>query len=407
MIFPHIPWRIIFSDKFIATFTLVLFNILFVPIEQGAFSGVKIGFMGICPLIFFAKKPIVTKAFMLGALYWIVCYTLSLVKGEIRFSTLGFLGMHLIMYITYFSFIVKGTFTLDYFTKILKYLILAYGIVLIGQQLCVLVGLRNMPLLNLQNQFFLSITKLPALTLEPSHSARILTFAMLGYLRCLEMAKGHTIIIKDLFDKEHRVVTILFLWCMLLMGSGTAFVGLAALSLYFITRKTAIYIIPMIIGLFFIGHTLEIRQMNRAVALAQAASTGSTEEMFEAEGSGASRFAPVLNAITKTDVTQLETWIGKKSMEKDKYWWKRTDTKIYDQYGLLAYLILLTFVFSCAIHRFFSLESLLFLALLGANLINIYYAWGCLMIMTGVRYFQNNNVEQSVLITDQKKDYED
>lgn len=300
--------------------------------------------------------------------------------------------MHLIMYITYFSFIVKGTFTLDYFTKILKYLILAYGIVLIGQQLCVLVGLRNMPLLNLQNQFFLSITKLPALTLEPSHSARILTFAMLGYLRCLEMAKGHTIIIKDLFDKEHRVVTILFLWCMLLMGSGTAFVGLAALSLYFITRKTAIYIIPMIIGLFFLGHTLEIRQMNRAVALAQAASTGSTEEMFEAEGSGASRFAPVLNAITKTDVTQLETWIGEKSMEKDKYWWKRTDTKIYDQYGLIAFIISLVFIYSCVIRHFFSLETLLFLGLLGLSITNIYYVWGCFMIMTGVRYFQQTSV---------------
>ena len=98
-----------------------------------------------------------------------------------------------------------------------------------------------------------------------------------------------------------------------------------------------------------------------------------------------------MNVFTKTDVTQLETWIGKKSMEKDKHWWKRTDTKIYDQYGLLAYLILLTFVFSCVIHRFFSLESLLFLALLGANLINIYYVWGCLMIMTGVRYFQTNH----------------
>lgn len=94
-------------------------------------------------------------------------------------------------------------------------------------------------------------------------------------------------------------------------------------------------------------------------------------------------------------------------MEKDKHWWTRIDTKIYDQYGLLAYLILLTFVFSCVIHRFFSLESLLFLTLLGAYLTNIYYAWGCLMIMTGVRYFQNNYVEQSMLITDQKKDYED
>ena len=146
-------WRVIYSDKFLATFTLVLFNILFVPIEQGAFSVVKIGFMGICPLIFIAKKPIVTKALVLAAIYWVVCYTLSLLKGEMRFSTLGFLGMYLILYINYYSFIVKGTFTLEYFTKILKYLIIAYAVVLIGQQMCVLVGLRNMPLLNLQNQF--------------------------------------------------------------------------------------------------------------------------------------------------------------------------------------------------------------------------------------------------------------
>ena len=399
--------NILFADKVLATTMLVLFNVLFLPIELSGFSPVKIAFMGICPLIFIAKKPIITKALILAALYWMVCYLLSLLKGEMRFSTLGFLGMYLILYVNFYSFVVKGTFTLDYFTKILQYLIMAYGITLIGQQLCVLVGLRNMPLFNLQNQFFLSITKLPALTLEPSHSARILTFAMLSYLRCLEIKKGKKLTIQEWFDKEHRTVTFLFLWSMLMMGSGTAFVGMGVLSLYFITRKTVIYIIPLIIGMFMLGQSMELKQMDRAVALAEAASTGSAEEAMAADGSGATRIIPVMNVFTKTDVTQLETWIGKKSMEKDKHWWKRTDTKIYDQYGLLAYLILLTFVFSCVIHRFFSLESLLFLALLGANLINIYYAWGCLMIMTGVRYFQNNYVEQSVLITDQKKDYED
>ena len=390
MIFPHIPWRIIFSDKFIATFTLVLFNILFVPIEQGAFSVVKIGFMGICPLIFFAKKPIVTKAFMLGALYWIVCYTLSLVKGEMRFSTLGFLGMYLIMYINFYSFIIKGTFTLDYFTKILQYLIIAYGVVLIGQQMCVLVGLRYMPLFNLQNQFFLSMTKLPALTLEPSHSARILTFAMLGYLRCMEIKNGKKLTVQEWFDKEHRTVTFLFLWSMLMMGSGTAFAGMGILGLYFITKKTAVYIIPLIVGLFIVGQSLELKQMNRAIALAQAASTGSTEEMFEAEGSGASRFAPVLNAFTKTDLTELETWIGKSRMAKDEYWWKRRDIKIYEQYGLIAFIISLVFIYSCVISHFFSIETLLYLFLLSFTLGNIYYAWGCLMIMTGVRYFQKH-----------------
>ena len=399
--------NILFADKVLATTMLVLFNVLFLPIELSGFSPVKIAFMGICPLIFIAKKPIITKALILAALYWMVCYLLSLLKGEMRFSTLGFLGMYLILYINFYSFVVKGTFTLDYFTKILQYLIIAYGVVLIGQQLCVLVGLRNMPLFNLQNQFYLSITKLPALTLEPSHSARILTFAMLGYLRCLEIKTGKKLTIQEWFDKEHRTVTYLFLWSMLMMGSGTAFIGVGILGLYFITKKTAIYIIPALVGLFIIGQSLELKQMDRVVTLAASATTGDAKEMQQADGSGASRLIPLVNAFTKTDLTELETWIGKTSMEKDKYWWMRTETKIYDQYGLLAFLISLIFVYACVINHFFSLETLLFLGLLGLSITNIYYVWGCFMIMTGVRYFQNNYVEQSVLITDQKKDYED
>ena len=389
--------KFIYEDKVLATIMLVLFNIMFVPIEQGPFSPVKIGFMGICPLIFIAKKPIVTKALVLAAIYWVVCYTLSLLKGEMRFSTLGFLGMYLILYINYYSFIVKGTFTLEYFTKVLKYLIIAYAVVLIGQQMCVLVGLRNMPLLNLQNQFFLSITKLPSLTLEPSHSARILTFTMLGYLRCMEIMKGKRISLKELFSPEQRIVTFSFLWSMLMMGSGTAFVGMGVLSFYFITRKTVIYIIPLIIGMFMLGQSMELKQMDRAVALAEAASTGSAEEAMAADGSGATRIIPVMNVFTKTDVTQLETWIGKKSMEKDKHWWMRTDTKIYDQYGLIAFIISLVFIYSCVIRHFFSIETLLYLILLGFTLGNIYYAWGCLMIMTGVTYFQKICIENDTI----------
>ena len=389
--------KFIYEDKVLATIMLVLFNIMFVPIEQGPFSPVKITLMGLCPLIFIAKKPIVTKALVLAAIYWVVCYTMSLLKGEMRFSTLGFLGMYLILYINYYSFIVKGTFTLEYFTKVLKYLIIAYAVVLIGQQMCVLVGLRNMPLLNLQNQFFLSITKLPSLTLEPSHSARILTFTMLGYLRCMEIKKGKRISLQEWFSPEQRIVTFSFLWSMLMMGSGTAFVGMGVLSLYFITRKTVIYIIPLIIGMFMLGQSMELKQMDRAVALAEAASTGSAEEAMAADGSGATRIIPVMNVFTKTDVTQLETWIGKKSMEKDKHWWMRTDTKIYDQYGLIAFIISLVFIYSCVIRHFFSIETLLYLILLGFTLGNIYYAWGCLMIMTGVTYFQKICIENDTI----------
>lgn len=398
--------NILFADKVLATTMLVLFNVLFLPIELSGFSPVKIAFMGICPLIFIAKKPIITKALILAALYWMVCYLLSLLKGEMRFSTLGFLGMYLILYINFYSFVVKGTFTLDYFTKILQYLIMAYGITLIGQQLCVLVGLRNMPLFNLQNQFFLSITKLPALTLEPSHSARILTFAMLGYLRCLEIKKGKKLTIQEWFDKEHRIVTFLFLWSMLMMGSGTAFAGMGILGLYFITRKTAIYIIPSLILLFGVGQFLELKQMNRVVSVAQAASSGEAGDVIEADGSGAVRVVPLVNAFTKTDLLELETWIGMKSMDTSQRKALK-DRKIYDQYGLIAFVISLVFIYSCVIRYFFSLESLLFLLLLGFTINNIYYMWGCFMIMTGVTYFQKNNIGQEVILTTLNKDNED
>ena len=184
---PHLLLRQFISDKNIATFLLVLFNILFLPIERDAFSLVKIGMMALCPLIWILNNPFVTKALLYGLVYWLLIYFLSLLKGEIRFSTIGFSGMYIGMFITYYNYVIKGVFVLDYFQKILKWIIIIYGTTLIAQQFCLLIGLKNVPIINLQNQNFLDLTKLPSLTLEPSHSARILTVAMLGYLRCSEI----------------------------------------------------------------------------------------------------------------------------------------------------------------------------------------------------------------------------
>lgn len=397
--FPYLSLRVLFNDRTIATFLLVLFCILFIPIERSGISTVKVAVMALCPLIFILKKPYISKALLLGMGYWLVIYFLSLFKGEMRFSTLGFLAMYLMMFITYYDFIIKGTFTLNYFQNILKSLIIAYGIILILQQCCLLVGIRNMPIINLQNQFFLSITKLPSLTLEPSHSARILTVAMLGYLRCEEISISRKLTLREIFDSKHRRVIALFFWAMLTMGSGTAFVGIAILSLYFITRHTAIYVVPLLLGCFILGQSMELQQMKRVEILAKASMTGNTKKMQEEEGSGAVRIIPVLNLFTKTDLTKKETWIGQQSMKKDKAWWLKTDKSIIDQYGLIAFLISMLLVYSCMIHRFFSIETLFFLFFMGFSINNIYYSWGCLMVMTTIGLLQKQK-EQGILITE-------
>lgn len=394
---PHLLLRQFISDKNIATFLLVLFNILFLPIERDAFSLVKIGMMALCPLIWILNNPFVTKALLYGLVYWLLIYFLSLLKGEIRFSTIGFSGMYIGMFITYYNYVIKGVFALDYFQKILKWIIIIYGTTLIAQQFCLLIGLKNVPIINLQNQNFLDLTKLPSLTLEPSHSARILTVAMLGYLRCSEIFLMRKLNLKELFDTNNKWVTTMFLWSMLTMGSGTAFVGMAILSIYFITRKTAIYIIPIFIGVFLIEQTLELKQMVRAEALLKASMTGNTQIMQQAEGSGATRIIPIINLFTKTDLTKNETWIGKQSMEKDNLWWLNNDRSVIDQYGLIAFMVSLLFVYSCMIRHCFSIETLIYIFLLGFSIGNIYYSWGCLMIFASIRYFQVQQEQGNVI----------
>lgn len=388
---PRLSVGKIFEDRILATIYLVVMCVQIVAIEGYGISPLKVVLMGIAPFLFICKTMFVSPALVWGLLYWAWCYFSALFNGEMRFSTIGYLGMFVITYIVFYGLLYKEAFSFEYFKKLLSGLIIAFGVVLILQQIAILVGLRSFWFINLDNQFFLGIDKLPSLTLEPSHTARILTVAMLCYWRCIEMTNdGERPTIIALFDKEHRWTCIFFLWSMLTMGSGTAFVGLAILSLYFMRRKTLIYIIPIFALLFYIGQYMGLSQMNRALRVAQAATTGNVEMVQEADGSAASRVIPIINTLT-IDLSNQDSWIGKGTQTKEyaANSWKRTNNllSVVEQYGLIGLLLCLGLVYICAIHKFFSIETLLFLFLLGFSLANIAYVWGCLLIFTSTTYF--------------------
>lgn len=379
------------NSRSLATVYMLIFCVQIVSIEGYGISPVKVGLMGIAPLIFVFKTPYVNKALLWGSAYWTMCYFSALLNGDMRFSTIGYLGMFIISFIVFYNLIYTGAFSFKYFVKLLRGLIIAYGVVLILQQISILVGLRSLWFINLSNQHFLSLTKLPSLTIEPSHSARLLTIMMLSYLRCVEIAnEGIRPTLKQLFSDEHCIVIVLFLWTMLTMGSGTAFIGLGLLSLYFIHRKTALYTLPLFGILFYVGQSLELEQMDRAVKISQAvATTRTVEGIQEADGSGAVRIIPLINTFTKTDLTDKTTWVGHGTPEYDKLWWTRTDKKlgIIEQYGLLTFIISLILVYTCMIRSFFSIETLIFISMFGFSIGNFYYVWGTMMVFAAVRYF--------------------
>ncbi len=401
----NISLRAIFRDRVFATLFFIVLCIQFVAIEGYGVSPVKVGVMALASFLFILKTPYVSKALLWGLVYWLIVYFVASYHGEMRFSTIGYLGMFIITYIVYYTLIGRGAFTFSYFTKLLKWLIIVYGIILILQQISILVGVRNIPFINLHNQYFLAINKLPSLSIEPSHSARILAVAMLGYLRCVELREGKTVSFSRLFSKEHRWVTILFLWAMLTMGSGTAFIALGLLSLYFIRWRTAIYVIPLLCGAFFVGQSLEIKQMERAVNITQAFTTGENERVLVADHSAAARVIPLMNFF-RLDFMEKDTWLGhgtdysQRISENYNTQIKATVIGNINEYGLLSFIVVVIFAYSCMIRRFFSMETLLFLFLFGMTLSNLYYQWGCMMIFTAVRYFQVQNEKGQLIIED-------
>lgn len=383
------------SDRGIATLLLVMLCIQIVPLEGFGVSDIKVCIMAITPIIFFIRTPYVTKALLWGALYWMTCYFLAMYHGDMRFSTLGYLGMFLITFIVYYGLIHKGAFSLSYFKRLLSLLIKIFAVVLVLQQMCMIVGIHTMPIINLDNQAFLALDKLPSLCIEPSHTARILAVAMLCYMRCLELMNDRVRpTVKQLFQGENRWVTISFLYCMLTMGSGTAFIALGLLSLYFIRRKTAFYVVPVIVALIGLGTMLELKQFDRAISVVGATSTGNNEEIAEADGSASMRVIPLMNTLTM-DLFDSDNWLGKGTTSKEELakWWEYNKKKIgvVEQYGILGLITSFILLFTCIIRRFFSLEMLLFVILFGMSLANIAYAWGAMNMIACVRYFQKTS----------------
>lgn len=395
-----ISLRLILSDKFIATTYIVL---LCTGISSNAFNPeekpiLSIALMALSPVIFFFKVPIISKAVWWGFFFWAVCFFSALFNGDMRFSTLGYMGMFIFTFIVFYNMIHLGTLSVDHMIKLLRWLIMAYGIILILQQIVVLMGIRSLPLINLHDSQWVSISKLPSLSYEPSHTARILTVAMLGYMRCIEIAnhgKKPSIIV--LFAKEHKTVTLLFLWTMLTMGSGTAFIGLGLLGLYFIRwNTTAIYVVPLLALVFYIGHEMELKNMERARKISIVMlEGGDTKALQNADGSASTRILPMINTVTKTDLTSIKDWFGKGTMTKKQAqsWWQRDDEKIalVEQYGIVGLIANLIFVYMCVIHRIRSLETIIFIIFFSFALVNIYYTWGCMMIFACIKYFKESN----------------
>lgn len=298
-------------------------------------------------------------------------------------------GNIIVTFLAFYNLVVsEHVFTKSYYHRLLEKLILAYTIVLVIQQCFIIVGIRTFPLINLV-QFLDRGIGANSLTYEPSSAAIILSFAMLSLIRMIELDYGRKLSAKEIFT-ESKWPTLGFLWCMFSMGSGSAFIGLGILLCYFIRPRYYLSAILLITVAYFTIMYIEFVPLQRARDSFLAFLTLDNKAVAQADGSAAARIIPIVNTLTKLDLTSIDGWFGHGvdyGLSKGLFSNIVMIGNIAD-YGFFSFLILQIIVYTSMIRKIFSIETLLWLGLGMATLANVPINWGAMMMFTTVRYFQ-------------------
>lgn len=375
----------LFEDRNLAAFTLVFMSVQFVFWEGMTVSIPKVAFMAVMPIVLLVKLPNPTKALVWGFVYLLMTIVICQFNGGItRMSTFIYSALFLFTFSVYYGLVwVRDCFTLQYFLNLVKCVISGYTVCLLLQQLFILAGIRYFPLINLVGGTYYAFNHLNTLAIEPSHAARLMTVYFYAFLKCTEYMNGAPMTIKELYSGYKWIVGS-FLYFMVFIGSGTAFVGLAILSLYFLKRQ---YVIPVIL-VSFLGYMMspyiDYEPYNRAVDTLNAAMTGDTEEVIRTDHSASSRVNIIIDTFTKTDLTDPDTWIGHGMGSYGQY---AINSAIYE-YGMISYLLKIVFFVSCCFTSIVSLETLMFIILFGMNVGNVAYGWAALMVFATLKYFK-------------------
>ena len=373
-----------------ATVFLILYCIYYIPIDTRANLGpVKLTLLGlnVFVLLFYTFK--ISKALIIGCIYLIYQFISASFHPETwRWSTLLYSVGLVSTYICFYNLVViEKVFTINHFIKICKWVMCAYFVVCIIQQIFLLIGISYFPLINLCQVFNRGIG-CNSLCQEPSTFGRFMLVFYYAYVKCCEYKRGEgPFTLNELFSGEHKWVTIRFLWMMLTMGSGTAFVCLILFSLYFVRRHNWYYVIPMLTICYTLIQTSGIEALDRATSAIEATGTFDAQIVRETDSSAAARIAPVLNSLN-ADFTKFDTWFGKgiDAGHRTPF----DEMTMFEDYGFIHYLIAIFFNFSCAYNIWSLAPIFLFSGVGGGTGGNIQYAWALAMVMTCVKYFHDN-----------------
>ena len=376
------------------TIFLILYCTYYLPIDGfGGFGPNKFMLVVSIILVMLLYSFKMSKAVIIGTIYLLFQYSVASFHPEsFRWSTLLFSAMMVYSYAAFYNFIfIEKVFTIDHFIRLCTWIMMAYFIVCIVQQVLIIIGINNVLIINLYPlDRGLGCN---SLCREPSTFGRFMLVFYYAYVKCQEYKRDEgPFTLSELFSGEHKWITIRFLWMMLTMGSGTAFVCLILFSLYFVRKHNWYYVIPVLVVCYILLQNSGIEALDRATNTIEATTSLDNKTVQETDGSASARITPIINTI-KADYSKSETWLG---YGIDAGIHNKANRTLFHDYGFIFYIISLIFTFTCA-YNFWSLGCIFMFAGVGGGFGgNIQYTWALAMVMTCVRYFYENRYNPEI-----------
>lgn len=350
-----------------------------------------IGVMGVAPIVLLRYPRLYLKEIILLLfIVAIILCPLILHPRTMRWSTVLYSAMFCFTFMAYNRLLNNGVFTITHYCTLLQYLIYAYVIVLIIQQFCVLVSL---PIFNLGNYNPHEPWKLNSLSAEPSHTARIVALLMYSYLTAKENIINRKYCLGSDFRKD-KWVWIAFLWTMVTMGSGTAFIFILFVLLKLIRIKTFIPVFVILCCIVFLAEIMEIKAIDRAYKTTLATLTLDEKAIMKADGSAAARIVPAIVLIKKVSITDINGWLGHgvdqlsekrlidfSSIGYGKKGVTGTLFTVWFEYGFIAFSLFLIFSLSVCFRKGDILSVLFWFMLVFLYGINNQIVWLCIILL--------------------------
>ena len=266
-----------------------------------------IGVMSISPMLI-----IFFNNFQKSDIWIIILVVLVLIIPNInhpttmRWSTVLYMCMFCFTFMAYTRLLSKSKLAPLDFMKILRVLIIAYAVVLIIQQICVLFGL---PIFNVSGYSISNPWKLNALSSEPSHTSRIVAFLMYCYIIVKELVLKRPYSLKKDAAND-KWLWISFFWTMTTIGASTSFLFLPLVLLKFIRLKDLLPLVFLITTIFGISIYFGVTAFERAFNVFIAVLSLNPEIITNADHSASIRIVPILVLIPLLNITTLDGLFG-------------------------------------------------------------------------------------------------